>query len=367
MAVSTAVPCILLIRMSPRFKSWQAHQPSPQVTALSAASRERSLAAWAALGPHPHPRRQAHRPLRARPPGRQPPRPPRSVVAHPARGRQPRGRCGLLPCPPRSPPATGAPHAGLTCPGGQPQARPPPAPDPARVRHRPPRRPWVTSAASPASGPARPSTEPLDDAAAHRDLDPFPWCGLPCRIGLSPDAAACWGPDGRVRTDGVDTSRLDTGRVDIVRPDRRTPGRRTRVTGHRTGWTPDGWTPDGRTPDGLDTGRTGHQTAGHRTGGSPDPDDGTGWVDTTWWTRTGDDAMAGVLALPATATTPDGWMPAGRSAGQPPCGRPTSQDSSAAGLPGRARPPPRPSAAGATPPPSWRLGALLSSEIWGRA
>jgi hypothetical protein len=30
-------------------------------------------------------------------------------------------------------------------------------PDPARVHHRQPRRPWVTSAASPASGPSRPS------------------------------------------------------------------------------------------------------------------------------------------------------------------------------------------------------------------
>jgi hypothetical protein len=32
-------------------------------------------------------------------------------------------------------------------------------------------------------------------------------------------------------------------------------------------------------------------------------------VDTTWWTRTATDAVAGILALPTTATTPDRWMP----------------------------------------------------------
>jgi hypothetical protein len=82
-------------------------QSSSQVTALPAASRERPLPAWAALGPHAHPHRPAPWPLRALHPGRQAPRPPRTVVAHPARGRQPRGRCGHLalqpaPCPQRS-------------------------------------------------------------------------------------------------------------------------------------------------------------------------------------------------------------------------------------------------------------------------
>ena len=61
------------IRMKSEFKSSQAHHPSSQVRVLSAVSRERSLAAWAALGPHAHPRRHAHRPFRARPPGRQAP------------------------------------------------------------------------------------------------------------------------------------------------------------------------------------------------------------------------------------------------------------------------------------------------------
>jgi hypothetical protein len=40
--------------------------------------------------------------------------------------------------------------------------------------------------------------------------------------------------------------------------------------------------------------------------------------------------MAGILALPTTATTPDRWKRAGGSAGPPPSGRPTNQDSTAA-------------------------------------
>jgi hypothetical protein len=40
------------------------------------------------------------------------------------------------------------------------------------------RRPCVASVASPASGAARPSTEPLDDAAAHRDPGPVPVVGV---------------------------------------------------------------------------------------------------------------------------------------------------------------------------------------------
>jgi hypothetical protein len=108
------------------------------------------------------------------------------------------------------------------------------------------------------------------------------------------------------------------------------------ASGRTGGRTAAGWTPDG-----LDTGR-----AGHRTGWTPDrldtgrsdtgrldrrtPDDGT-----AEWTPYGGrgpatDAVAGVLALPTAATTPDRWMPAGRSAGQPPPGRPANQDSSAA-------------------------------------
>jgi hypothetical protein len=75
--------------------------------------------------------------------------------------------------------------------------------------------------------------------------------------------------------------------------------------------------------------------------------------------------MAGVLALPTTATTPDRWMPAGRSTGQPPLGHQPTRTAQQQGLPGRTRPPPQPSAADAGPPSSWRLGALLSSEDFG--
>jgi hypothetical protein len=122
---------------------------------------------------------------------------------------------------------------------------------------------------------------------------------------------------------GADNSQLCAGRT----------GHQT--AGHRTGWTLDGWTldgwtPDGWTPDGLDTGRAGHRAAGHWTAGPPDPDDGT-----AEWTPHGGrgpatDAMAGILALPTTARAPDRWMAAGGSAGRPPSGRPTNQDSSAA-------------------------------------
>jgi hypothetical protein len=123
------------------------------------------------------------------------------------------------PMPTAAPPATGAPQAGLACPGGQRQARPPPPPDPAQVRHRQPRRPCVTAAASPTSGPARPSTR----AARRRGSPPgpglVPVVRVPCRIGLCPTATA---ETRRTRPDGRG----------------RTP----------EGWTLDGWTPDGRTP-----------------------------------------------------------------------------------------------------------------------
>jgi hypothetical protein len=57
----------------------------------------------------------------------------------------------------------------------------------------------------------------------------------------------------------ADSSRLDAGRVDTGRPD----------TGRDGHWMH--WTPHGRTPDGW-TARPGR----------------TRTVDTTWWTRTGD-------------------------------------------------------------------------------
>ena len=87
---------------------------------MPAASWERSLAAWAALGPHAHPRRHLPWP---------------SGSAHPAvrlgddhtmwSSTQPEDgshaaaaatlRCSLPLGPTAQPPATGAPHAGLAC------------------------------------------------------------------------------------------------------------------------------------------------------------------------------------------------------------------------------------------------------------
>jgi hypothetical protein len=80
-----------------------------------------------------------------------------------------------------------------------------------------------------------------------------------------------------------------------------------------------GWADTGRADTGRpDTGRLDRRTR------PTEPLRGHHMVDAT-----GDDAMAGILALPTTAATPDRWMAAGGSAGQPPSGRPTNQDSSA--------------------------------------
>jgi hypothetical protein len=127
------------------------------------------------------------------------------------------------------------------------RTRPGPGPPPTA------RRPWVTAAASPASGPARPSTEPLDDAAP-QGPGPVPVVGVALPHRPVPQRHRLMGD----QTDGgVDTRGLNTGGVDTRRPD---AGSRTTNPGD---WTPDG--PDSRASD-----------------------DGTGWVDTACWTRTGD-------------------------------------------------------------------------------
>jgi hypothetical protein len=201
----------------------------------------------------------------------------------PSRGRQPRVSCS---------------HLALQ-----------PAPNPAaRIRHRPPLT-NATSAASPASRPPGPSIEP-STARQPQGPPPVPVVTVarPPRPGPQRHRLSMGGY-GRVRTDGADTRRLDTGRVDSRRPDRRTPGRRTQVTGHQTGWTPDGWTAGSRTttPDGwtpmLDTDRR------------PMP-----WR-ASWQCR-------------PPATTPDRWMPAGRSAVQSPSGRATTRTAQQQGLRG---------------------------------
>jgi hypothetical protein len=159
----------------------------------------------------------------------------------------------------------GAPHAGQACPVPSGQARPP-SPNPARVHHRPHRQ-RASSAASPASGPARPSTQPLHGVGAQRTSTRC------CGEGYPPHRP---GPQRhRPRWDETDASGPTGGGQ--------------QPAGHRTGWTLDGWTPDGWTPDAghrtaghrtLDTRRAGHWTAGPRRRNR--------WVDTTWWTRTGD-------------------------------------------------------------------------------
>jgi hypothetical protein len=166
-AVRTAVPCILLIRMRSQVQVLAG--PPPIVAGHSAVGSEPGAPA-ASLGragaarpspparplalpgpstrasgptttthrgrPHPSPRAAATRPLR----------PPRAAACSRAHG---------------AAVSDGAPYAGQPClvPSGQ--ARPPPSPNPARVRHRPPTDQCATPAASSASGPARPSTEPL--------------------------------------------------------------------------------------------------------------------------------------------------------------------------------------------------------------
>jgi hypothetical protein len=161
----------------------------------------------------------------APPPRRQAPRQPRTVVAHPSRGRQPLGRCGNLalrptPVPTAPPAATGGRHAGLACAGGQRQARPPPAPDPARVRHRQPRRPWgdlggvARIRAGSAADPSRSTTRP----------PPGTWTRSPGAGCLAASACPQTPPPAGDRTDAsggtrADTRRLDTGRVDTRGPD----------------------------------------------------------------------------------------------------------------------------------------------------
>jgi hypothetical protein len=151
---------------------------------------------------------------------------------------------------------------------------------------------------------------------------------------------------------GVDSSRLDTGRLDTGRLDTRGLDGWTaagRIAGPRT-TTPGDRTPDGRTPAGW--------TAGSRTtnrlGGRRLPD-------------TGDRRHGGVLAVSTTATTLDAGCPLAAEPGRRVWAS-SNQDRSVAPTTrasrccGRVWPPPRRSAAGGTPPSSWRLGALLSSD-----
>jgi len=179
-----------------------------------------------------------------RPPGRQARRRPRTVVAHPAPGRQPRGRCSHFarqpaPVPTAQPPTTGAPHTGLTCLVARGQARPPrPAPNSAaRVRHRPPTDQRDVGSVARVSASAT-VDRAVDGSAATGASTGSGGHGRP--------ATSTWSPTLPPEWEETDAS----GRMGQT-PD---------------GWAPDGWTADGRAPD---SGRR-SQVAGHRTAGRPD-------------------------------------------------------------------------------------------------
>jgi hypothetical protein len=213
---------------------------------------------WAALGPRGIPGRQAHGPSRRVHSGQPARQRPRRVVARPAQGSRRRRatQARVVSLVGQQPSAAGA--SARARPAQVRDPRLPPLPD----------RSATTSAASPASKPPLPSTEPLGYAASHAE----------------PNHSSREGPADR---------RFQGPR----RADRRRDGR------HRTdGRTTDGWTPDGRTPDGR-TGRSRTDTRRADTGrldtrrldarradtGRLDtgrPDEEPAWADTQWWTRT---------------------------------------------------------------------------------
>jgi hypothetical protein len=307
--------------------------------------------AGAAPHPWPAPRAGGH-------PDGPPPRPPPTVVAQPARGHQPRGRCGQLapgpaPCPRRYRQPQAAPHAGLAClvaqrAGAAAAARL----TPGRVRHRHPTDHRTTSAAPSvpraprlAAQPpeVRPPQGPRPVAVVRVARPPRPGSHASAGGWEETDATGQrgwtvggWTPDGWTARAGRWTGgQQPAGSAD--------PGRRTRVTGHRRGRTPDGWTAGSRTTNRL---------GGHR---MPD---------------TSDRRRGGVLAVSITATCRSAggplrlrWAGAGWAAYDQE--RSAARTTRAPRCPGRARAPPRRLAAGGTPPSSWRLGALLSSDDFG--
>jgi hypothetical protein len=136
----------------------------------------------------------------------------------PSPRRQPRGRCAtsrrsLFPCPPssRQPPVLRRPGLPARSSGTRRRAQPGPGPPPtpltnATSQHRPRlgllgRRPNRSTARQPTG--TRPV--PVVTGARRSDLGPTPPPGM--------------GGDGRVRTDGADSSRLDTARADSRRLD----------------------------------------------------------------------------------------------------------------------------------------------------
>jgi hypothetical protein len=256
---------------------------------LSAASRERQPPAWAAQGPHAHPAGTPIGPSGPAHPGRQAPRPPPTVVAHPPQdGRHAAAaatsRWSLLPALPQPPASHGRSQRRPGLPGRA-----------AGKRHsRPPNTARSGSAADPAgrrAGAAASSASRLPSAGARAARR----CGRPPRPRPVPVAQGA--PPHRP---GLQRHRLTwTGRT---RPDRRgghqAAGHRTgrhRTGGHRPSGPPDPWTtnPGDRTPDGLDTGRLDSRIPDDEPDGRT-PHGGRGPAT---------DATAGVLGLSTTASS----------------------------------------------------------------
>jgi hypothetical protein len=319
--------------------------PPPIPAGHSAAGSEpgapaASLGRAGAARPSPPAR---HRPFRTRPPGAAGPHDHHPPWSLPSPGRQPRGRCGNLALQPAPVPPPGHKRRRYARRPGLPgrsagQARPPavtpPGPGPG-----PPPTPLTnaTSAASPTSGPVgRPSSR--SKTRQPTGARPVPVVTVAFRLDLvPPPPPEVDEMDASGRTE-ADSSRLDAGR-----------------TGHRTHRTP-----DGRTPDALDTRRPDTGRLDRRTR-TTEPLSGHHMVDadrrpTPW--------LASWPCRPRRQRPTAGCRldapPGSRRLGDQPTRTARQQ-----GLPGRARPPPRPSAAGATPPSSWRLGALLSSDDFG--
>ena len=241
MAVRTAVPCILLIRMRSQVQVLAG--PPPIVAGQSAAGSEPGALA-AGLGragaarpsppaPSVAPSGSAHPGVRlgddhppwSRPQTRtaarlwvQPPRAAARTRAHRAAAREGRSERGLA--------CLVAQWSSGGRRGQHPTRRPGSATDLPLTN--------ATWAASPASRPPRPSLEP-STAQQPQGLHPFRWSRSPGHFDLGPQRHRLrW----RIRT----------------RPDRRgqTPDAWTPHGWTADGWTPDGWTADGRAPDALD-------------------------------------------------------------------------------------------------------------------
>jgi hypothetical protein len=195
MAVRTAVPCILLIRMRSQVQVLAG--PPPIIAGQSTAGAEPGAlaAGLGRAGAARRYRRHVQWALRGRPPGRQAWQRPPTVVAHqPEDGSHAAGAatlcCSLHPCPPRRRPRRALRTPAWPAWSLSGQARPP-RPAPTRragsATDLPPTN--ATSAASPASRPPRPSIEP-STARQPQGRHRFRWSRSPGQLDLGPNATA---------------------------------------------------------------------------------------------------------------------------------------------------------------------------------